>query len=173
MSIQFWKCNCPEYNNHSSGILRCERCKTDSPFFGTSHVVTEYRFVIPGDPMTKKNHRPIFRAGNRPFIGKSQSLRDAEEFIYWRMVDAKSRQNIAMPIAYPVHIKFLFYRKTKRKIDLSNLYELPQDCLVKAGVLADDTLIESHDGSRKLYDRENPRTEIIIVPFAEDVVKKH
>lgn len=124
-----------------------------------------WKFVIPGDPMTKKNHRPIYRAGGRPFIGKSQSLRDAEEFIYWRLIDQKRKNGILSCIAIPVQITFLFYRKTHRRCDLSNLYELPQDALVKSGVLQDDALIESHDGSRKLYDRENPRTEIIITPF--------
>lgn len=127
----------------------------------------EWRFTIPGDPMTKKNHRPIFRAGSRPFIGKSQSLRDAEDFIYWRLVAQKKDQNILGSIGIPVQITFLFYRKTRRRCDLSNLYELPQDQLVASGILADDALIESHDGSRKLYDRDNPRTEIIIVPFRE------
>lgn len=115
--------------------------------------------------MTKKNHRPIFRAGGRPFIGKSQSLKDAEEFIYWRLVDQKTRNDIRAAINIPVQVTFLFYRKTHRKCDLSNLYELPQDALQKTGILADDSLIESHDGSRKLYDRENPRTVIIITPF--------
>lgn len=131
----------------------------------------ELRFTIPGDPMTKKNHRPIFRAGGRPFIGKSNALRDAEEFIYWRLVEQRSRNDIRAAITTPVHVRFLFYRKTKRKCDLSNLYELPQDALTKAGILADDSLIESHDGSRKLYDRENPRTVIIITPFTESVSK--
>ena len=54
--------------------------------------------------------------------------------------------------------------KTKRKCDLTNLLECADDVLVKAGILVDDnyTIIESHDGSRVHYDKENPRTEIII-----------
>jgi hypothetical protein len=30
---------------------------------------------------------------------------------------------------------------------------------------ANDNLIESHDGSRKLYDKESPRTEIYIKKY--------
>jgi Holliday junction resolvase RusA-like endonuclease len=53
---------------------------------------------------------------------------------------------------------------THRKCDLTNLLEAIDDVLVKAGVIEDDnyTIIASHDGSRVHYDKENPRTEIII-----------
>ena len=34
--------------------------------------------------------------------------------------------------------------------DLSNLYQAPEDALQAAGVLADDRLIDSHDGSRRV-----------------------
>ena len=39
---------------------------------------------------------------------------------------------------------------SQRLPDLSNLYELPQDCLTEAGVIHDDHLICSHDLSRRL-----------------------
>lgn len=53
---------------------------------------------------------------------------------------------------------------TKRRVDLSNLIEAVDDILVKAGVLEDDNykIVQSHDGSRVLHDKENPRTEITI-----------
>ena len=34
--------------------------------------------------------------------------------------------------------------------DLSNLIQMPEDALQKAGVIKDDALIVSYDGSRKL-----------------------
>jgi len=60
-----------------------------------------------------------------------------------------------------VNARFLFYFpkskfytkkgvRSARIADLSNLYEMPQDCLQVAGVLLDDALICSHDGSRRL-----------------------
>lgn len=67
-------------------------------------------------------------------------------------------------IDYPVNVKCLFYMPTKRKCDLTNLLEAIDDIMVKAGLLKDDnyTIIEAHDGSRVLYDKDNPRTEIEI-----------
>lgn len=64
----------------------------------------------------------------------------------------------------PVNVKCLFYMPTRRKCDLTNLLEAIDDILVKAGLLSDDnfTIVESHDGSRVLYDKANPRTEIEI-----------
>ena len=53
---------------------------------------------------------------------------------------------------------------TKRRCDLTNLLEAIDDIMVHCGLLADDdfTIIQSHDGSRVLYDKENPRTEVYI-----------
>ena len=67
-------------------------------------------------------------------------------------------------IADPVEVKCLFYMPTRRKVDLTNLLEAIDDILVYAGTLADDnsSIIVSHDGSRVLYDKENPRTEVYI-----------
>lgn len=67
-------------------------------------------------------------------------------------------------IAEPVEVKCLFYMPTRRKVDLTNLLEAIDDILVYAGTLADDNsnIIVSHDGSRVLYDKENPRTEVYI-----------
>ena len=47
--------------------------------------------------------------------------------------------------------------------------EAAHDTLVAAKILADDnnTIIASVDGSRVLYDKENPRTEIFIEELEE------
>lgn len=67
-------------------------------------------------------------------------------------------------IDYPVNLKAVYYRKDRRKVDLSNLHEALQDILVKYGVLEDDnyTIVASHDGSCVRIDKENPRTEVEI-----------
>ncbi len=31
-TLKWWKCKCPEYNNHSSGLHECERCGEKSNF---------------------------------------------------------------------------------------------------------------------------------------------
>lgn len=67
-------------------------------------------------------------------------------------------------ISAPVNVKCLFYMPTRRRCDLTNLLEAIDDVLVTYGVLADDNsnIIVSHDGSRVLYDKDNPRTEVVI-----------
>ena len=54
--------------------------------------------------------------------------------------------------------------KTRHAVDLTNLLEAVDDVLVKYGVLEDDNsrIIVSHDGSRVLYDKQRPRTEVTI-----------
>ena len=61
-------------------------------------------------------------------------------------------------------MKCLFYMPTHRRCDLTNMLEAIDDVMVAGGLLADDNykIIESHDGSRVLYDKENPRTEVYI-----------
>ena len=117
------------------------------------------KFTIPLAPISKKNSQQIMinKGSGKPFIMPSkvykQYERDALYFI---------PKNIF--INYPVNVKCLFYMPTRRKCDLTNLLEAIDDVMVKAGLLADDnyTVIESHDGSRVYYCKENPRTEIFI-----------
>jgi Holliday junction resolvase RusA-like endonuclease len=67
-------------------------------------------------------------------------------------------------IEQPVNVKCLYYMPTRRRVDLVNLEESTLDILVKYGILADDNsnIVVSMDGSRVLYSKENPRTEIEI-----------
>jgi Holliday junction resolvase RusA-like endonuclease len=64
----------------------------------------------------------------------------------------------------PFNLKAVFYMQTKRKVDLSNLLGAICDILVKYKVIEDDNcnVLSSFDGSKVLYDKENPRTEIYI-----------
>ena len=125
------------------------------------------KFVILGNPPIKKNSRDIVRNARtgRMYPIKSKGLEGAEEDALYQL-----GQQIFKGFSqymHPIRVKFLFYRKDRRKVDLSNLYEFPQDVLQSAGIIENDALIESHDGSRKYYDPENPRTEIYIYPFKE------
>jgi Holliday junction resolvase RusA-like endonuclease len=119
------------------------------------------KIILTGNPIIKKNSRPIYKTKSRPILGKSAKLKEAEKLAHYEALSQKQGPTID----YPISIKFLFYRNNKRKVDLSNLYEFPQDILEGAGIIANDNLIESHDGSRKLYDKETPRTEIYIKKY--------
>ena len=119
-------------------------------------------FTIPLAPISKKNSQQILinKATGRPFIMPSKKFKEYEKAAARYIPKLRQPQ----PIDYPVCVKCLFYMPTRRKCDLTNLLEAIDDVMVKAGLLADDdyTIIESHDGSRVLYDKENPRTEVFI-----------
>lgn len=124
------------------------------------------KIEIPLNPVTKKNHQQIFlnRASGKPFVSPSPQykryLADCGYFLErWR----------GMGIDFPVNVKCIYYMKTARKVDLTNLLECTDDVLVHCGILADDNsgIVAGHDGSRVRYDKKNPRTEIIISSLKE------
>ena len=132
-------------------------------------------YTIPLDPRTKKNHQMIAGSGSRcPYCGKHQ-----KQFI--RQGHANTEYTVKAypylqpkpdkPIATPVHIRYRFYMATRRKVDLLNLQAAADDLLVAADILADDNsgIVKSHDGTRVLYDKQNPRTEITITDYEEEV----
>lgn len=106
----------------------------------------------------------VSRKTCKPFIGKNERAANAEHFATMILKDQKNKLGIKT-IDYPVNVKFSFYLPTRRLPDLSNLYQLPEDALEKAGILANDKLIGGHDGSRRYYDPANPRTVIEITPL--------
>lgn len=120
-------------------------------------------FTIPLAPISKKNSQQIMinQQSGKPFIMPSKQFKQYEETALW-FIPRVSTIDVA------VNVKCLFYMPTLRRVDLTNLLEAIDDILVKARLLADDnfTVIESHDGSRVLYDKEKPRTEVYITPAA-------
>ena len=123
-------------------------------------------FIIKGNPITKKNHSHIFKTkgtNSRYFIAPSKQYRDySTEF----KAQCMEQKVFNKKISQPCTIKCLYYMETKRKVDLTNLLSSTMDCLVEAGVIEDDNckIVVSNDGSRVYYDKENPRTEIEILP---------
>ena len=118
-------------------------------------------YMIPLQPVTKRNSQQILtnRKNGRPFIVPSKAYKEYEDKAGWFL-----KPRPIKPISEPVQVKCLFYMGTHRRVDLSNLIEAASDVLVKHGILEDDNseIIVSHDGSRVLYDKERPRTEIEI-----------
>lgn len=113
-------------------------------------------------PRTKKNSQQIVtkkvNGKSIPIIIPSKAYRqyekDAGLFIKGK----------GLKIDYPVNLKVVYYMPTRRKVDLVNLLEATCDILVKYEVLQDDNseIVKSHDGSKVLIDRENPRAEVCI-----------
>ena len=115
-------------------------------------------FTIQLPPVTKKNHQQIFinSKTGKPFITQSKQYKAYEKDAGWFLKP--------LLIDYPVNVKALYYMPTRRKVDLSNLHSALHDVLVNCKVLVDDNsaIIVSTDGSRVLYDKDKPRTEIYI-----------
>ena len=122
------------------------------------------KFTVRLKPITKKNHQQILKNSftGKLFVAPSKAYQEYEAAAMWLLPRLKEA-----PIKYPVNVKCLFYMPTKQPCDLTNLLESIDDVMVKAGLLADDNyrIIESHDGSRVLYDKKNPRTEVEITPI--------
>lgn len=121
------------------------------------------KITIPLDPRTKKNSQQIILVKGRPMIFPSKKYKEYEKACKEYLPYMED------PINFPVNIKCVYYMATKRRCDLTNLLEATDDILVHYEVLEDDNynIIVSHDGSRVLYDKDNPRTEILIEPIEE------
>ena len=115
--------------------------------------------TIPLVPISKKNSQQILinKATGKPFIMPSKKYREYEKSAMWFLPKG-------IYINAPCNVRCMFYMPTKRKCDLVNMQEAILDVLVKGRVLADDnySIVQSMDGSRVCYDKQNPRTEIYI-----------
>ena len=111
--------------------------------------------------VVKKNSRPILhnRRTRKPFIGKSSILSASEAVLTAELRSIANKLKLYSPFTGDVHAMFIFqfndyYTKDgvrRRNLpDLSNLIELPQDCLQRAGIIDNDTQIVSLDGSRRV-----------------------
>ena len=118
------------------------------------------KFTIPITPITKKNHQRILKNRNtgKHFVAPSEQYEQYEATALWYIPKR------GMPIDFPVNVKCVFYMPNNRPCDLTNHLESIDDVMVKAGLLKDDNykILASHDGSRVLVDKNNPRTEVEI-----------
>lgn len=124
------------------------------------------KFTVQLTPISKKNSQQIMtnRATGKPFIMPSKKYKQYEK-------DAAYFIPKNIYINAPVNIKCLFYMPTRRTCDLTNMLEAIDDIMVRTGLLSDDNfnIVAGHDGSRILYDKENPRTEVYITPMQDDL----
>lgn len=118
-------------------------------------------FTIPIPPVTKKNHGRIVMCGRYPKLLPSEAY---ERYAKAAMPLLQTVRRTTGAIDYPVNLKCVFYLDKRRKGDLVGYLQAVQDVLVEAGILADDNrnIVASVDGSTVMYDKANPRTEIMI-----------
>lgn len=122
------------------------------------------QFTIGITPRTKKNSQQIIMCKGRPMIVPSKAYKQYEKDSRYFMPKIET-------IDYPVNIKCLFYMPTRRRVDITNLLNSIMDVLVAHGVIKDDNrnIVYSTDGSRVLYSKEHPRTEVTITKIEESV----
>lgn len=117
-------------------------------------------FTVTGAPRTKKNHGERWRpkGSNRVLTVPSKAWREWAQFaVIENMVPFQDYESVQIE----VNCRALFYRDACRG-DAVGYYQGLADLLEKRGVVQDDKLVVSWDGSRLLIDRENPRTEVVL-----------
>jgi len=123
------------------------------------------------EPKTKKNHQQIIQVKGRPLVIPSKEYKQ-----YEKDCAAFIPQMPFQTFDCPVNVECVYYMRTHRRVDLSNLINATLDILVHYGIILDDNrnIVYSVDGSRVLYDKNFPRTEIEITEIedAEIWVKK-
>lgn len=134
---------------------RAWRCnlRVDRALRGESMKLTIY-----GQPITKKNSQQIIMAGKRPCIIQSKAYRQYAKL---------AKEQIALlgackPFYTPIQVTCLYYLATIRTPDLCNLMASTHDILEDAGIILNDELIKSVDGSRIIGKDPNPRVDIEI-----------
>lgn len=118
------------------------------------------KFTIELPPITKKNHQQIVKAGGRLLVIPSKQYKEYEKACEEFMPDCEI-------ITAPITLKCIYHMPTRRKVDITNLLQATCDVLVKYKVIADDNneIVASVDGTRVIYDREHPCTEVEITPI--------
>jgi Holliday junction resolvase RusA-like endonuclease len=149
------------------------------------------RFVIPGDPRTKKNSGQIITLARRIWnptlrrheMKKFPKIMPSPQYLEWfkqamqympvirRAIESKG---VCLPISGDIAIAATFYRSIDHASDLNGYMQALGDFLQSpvirkekqtrdgAGIIEDDSQIFSWDGTRQKIDRTNPRIEVVI-----------
>lgn len=116
--------------------------------------VPRFAFQIGGEPLPKS--RPRAKAGQRSFTPKA--TRDAEK----RVLGAfRAAYPSATPLTGRLLVDAKFYRRTRRGVDVDNLYKLLTDALNEVAYL-DDEQIEKFIVERFYGVGDAARTEVRI-----------
>lgn len=145
-------------------------------------------FVLFGAPRTKKNSSRVVTipkkgarrcalCGHRPGFPKLLPSEAHEDWFDEAMQQAPGivselgRRGVELPLVALVNVRALFYRERDTG-DACGFYQALGDWLQAAGILQDDRLIESWDGSRRLKDAADPRIEVWIEVVEERAVTR-
>ncbi len=123
------------------------------------------KFTIPLPPITKKNSSQIVFSYNKgkPKLIPSKKFTEYQKSCGW-FINKPSK-----PLECKINIKAIYYMPTRRRVDITNLHSALHDVLVHYNVIKDDScdIVAATDGSRVIYDKNAPRTEVTISEFDE------
>lgn len=118
---------------------------------------TPPHLVVYGPPRTKKTSNRIVRAGRRRYVLPSEP----HQRWFCSALPQLKTQWRRLPLAVPIGVRAIFYRD-RATGDLCNYMQALADALERAGVVRNDRLIGSWDGSRLRKDPKCPRVELTI-----------
>jgi Holliday junction resolvase RusA-like endonuclease len=123
---------------------------------------------IYGQTPSKKSSQSIIinKKTGKMMVIPNKKYMEWEKYAKFQLKEQKERLNLET-IKEKVWVKCLIYRLTKRQIDLTNLLQSIHDVLEISGIIKDDCLIYSIDGSRKILGvgPGEERAEIFINSF--------
>lgn len=125
------------------------------------------KLTIIGAPVTKSNSQRIMRGkAGRPFVSQSAA------YVAWERSALEQLACIFGPAFapkatnVPVSLRATFYR-ARHTGDLGNYLKALCDVIERSGLIENDRLIQSFDGSRLAHDPRNPRVEFEVSLFSE------
>jgi len=122
------------------------------------------KLIYHGPPITKKTGQQIVLHGKRPRLLPSKAYRQLLPSAVPELM--AQRRGAPWPLnreggrRVDVQVRATFYLAPKQRPDLSGLLEACGDILQAAGVIFNDYSIISWDGSRRVRDGSEPRTEV-------------
>jgi len=135
-------------------------------------------FVLHGPPRTKKTSNRIVQIrgknGGRGFT----KILPSEAHEAWHRAAMQEallvkavirRAGVVLPLVGSVNVRAMFYRE-RLSGDAVGYYQALADLLEDAGIVANDSQVESWDGSRLLKDAGNPRVEVLLEVTRERAV---
>lgn len=122
-----------------------------------------FRVVIPGPPITKKNSGRLIKVRGRVIPIPSKAVEKWTKEAVREIRAAAMRVGLS-PMAWPVNLRALFFRKISvdGPGDLQNYINAACDALERGGAVTNDQFIRAHDGSRLRHDKGRPRVEITL-----------
>lgn len=113
-------------------------------------------FTVHGNPVPKQ--RP--RLGRRNTTYTPQRTKNWEAEVGWI---CKQNNPGLVPLQGEVAVWMVFYRKNRRRADLTNMVKAIEDGLNGVAYVDDNQIVESHTWKR--IDKDDPRVEVKVKPI--------